>query len=90
MKPNANAKKYPLKLLPRTPVMLEAEVAKLLSSKKVVETGILNRVRIKRNRGAATCKKLNSLDEFRQNLWRLVEKVAYVSVKHVPANRYGD
>jgi hypothetical protein len=59
-KPSAKDKKYPLTLLnntfPITPL-----VPKELSNRKVVETGILNFVKINKITGANICKKLNDV-----------------------------
>jgi hypothetical protein len=53
------ATKYPEILLISTLPMAEALAEKQLSSKKVVETGILMRVNISKKIGAATCRKVN-------------------------------
>ena len=87
MSPAAKAKKYPLKLLPNTPVILEADAAKQLSSKNVVETGILSLVRMRRKRGAATCRKVNSLGGFVEPFGGKA-LIAYIPIKQNPT--YGD
>lgn len=52
---------YPLMDFIATALTPLASVAKLVSSRNVVLTGILMRVRTSRNRGAATWRNLNSV-----------------------------
>ena len=55
------AKKYPLKLFARTLPTASVLAANDVNRINVVDTGILNLVSIKRNIGAATCRKWNSV-----------------------------